>query len=920
MRGLARYVTRNLGRHRLRTAAAVLGIFLTMALLSAIQIGLDSISASYTDLVALQAGRADLVVSRRDGHLFLPDAFDPSEVATELAAHPELGASTPRWTALAQVEFSGQQHQALLLGLGVAREQELDLSGLEPAPQLSEGGCAVSRALAKRLSVTVGDSITLSVGPFGTTRTVPIQSVIDRQLLVPQEIRELVIVDAALARDLLGEPTRVHLLAAGLRESARFYDSRDLQASVRRLRELGDSVAAGLGMDYRVSLPKAGALMAFQDLASPLRAGFGVFVVLALCVTGLLVYSIISVAVEERIREFGILRTVGARRADIFRLVLGESALLCLLGVLPGALAGVGVARALLALVGLILGGGAGAIALAWSTAHLCMILGVGAALAIGGAMVPAFQATRWTLVDALDPLRRGQVHQPTVKEGGVHRSWLLTGLALSLVSVVVFFVLPTAFLSGDSSLMGSVVLGLLLSILVGFALLAVSALPWVERPILRVLQLLLGPAAELGARNLFRYRRRNNTTALMFILSVALVVFVASLVALFSRTALNMVEHFNGAELRLQSDDPEAGQLREGLRGITGVTEVSVVRFLKSRSSQGRAYDVVLSDLVGLKHLWLVPFGVDESLPRVLYTNHVRYAAGGPEDLLAVAAYRSTPDPMESGGETPPPVVLSQAAARFLDVRVGDRVELGFHLGAERRDGRFRVAAICSTLPGFAEFRSRVAHAVGSGILLPAVSFNALTQGVPTEARVVRYLVKTETDRAVQQAVAGEIRDRYDLRFRFGVKSVSEQQTEAIAVYWTTQVFFGLLVAVAVSIAVFALIASMASAVMERRWEVGMLKALGLRRSQLLKMFLSEALGISLASGVTGGGIGFLLAWLFVVQGGALAEIPVVVALPYVTFAATLTVCTAAGVIAAYLPTRRLLRRSATEILRMTD
>ena len=82
----------------------------------------------------------------------------------------------------------------------------------------------------------------------------------------------------------------------------------------------------------------------FQNVASPLRAIFGVFAVLALSVTGLLIYSIVSVAVEERIREYAILRTVGARRTDIFRLVLSESVFLCCLGVLPGVLAGAVVA------------------------------------------------------------------------------------------------------------------------------------------------------------------------------------------------------------------------------------------------------------------------------------------------------------------------------------------------------------------------------------------------------------------------------------------------------------------------------------------------------------------------------------------------------------------------------------------------
>jgi len=60
---------------------------------------------------------------------------------------------------------------------------------------------------------------------------------------------------------------------------------------------------------------------------------------------------------------------------------------------------------------------------------------------------------------------------------------------------------------------------------------------------------------------------------------------------------------------------------------------------------------------------------------------------------------------------------------------------------------------------------------------------------------------------------------ERFDLRFRFGVRSAAEQKREARVVYWTTQVFFGLLLAVAVVISVFALIASMATAVIERRW-----------------------------------------------------------------------------------------------------
>jgi putative ABC transport system permease protein len=910
------YVFRNFGRRRLRTAAGALGIFLTIALLVAIQIGLDSVSTSYTDLVALQAGNADLLITALGGHLFKPEPFDPAVVRAKLAKNPEVRGLAPRWVGIVQIQSSHGSQDALLIGVDPKAEREFDLWGLKPEPKLGDKACAVSQALAQRLKAKPGSQLTVSSSDFGNDAGLELETIVDRQLILPQEVREFIVVNDATARAILREPDRVHVLAGTFKEPGSYYDSRDLHASVLRLKRAGESIAAELGMDYDVRLPKATAITVFQNFASPLRAIFGVFAVLALSVTGLLIYSIVSVAVEERIREYAILRTLGARRTDIFRLVLSESVFLCGLGVLPGVLAGVVVARIIVTLVELAMHAQIGSVTLAFSWSNLLLTLAAGAALSVGSALIPALQATRWRIVDALDPLRRGQIRVEAQHEGGTNRPLFFTGIALSALSVVVFFVLPTAFLSGNSSLIGTVVLCLLLTILLGFTLVAAGALPLLQGLIMSLLAGVLGPSAELARRNLDRHRRRNTTTALMFILSISLVIFVASLVVLFSRMSMTMVEHFNGADLRLQSDDAGALGLTTELAGVKGVERVSEVRLLRSRTERGTAYDVVLSDLVGMKQLWLVPFGVDAELPRVLYTNHIRYADGGLEGLLRVANYQPAPVEAGSSNETPP-VVLSLAAARFLDVRAGDVVQLTFHLGPDRRTGRFQVAAICETLAGFDNFRSRVANAIGSGMLMPMSSFRHLTSDAPDEARMVRYFLKVAGDDAAQKAAATEIRERFDLRFRFGVRSAAEQKREAKVVYWTTQVFFGLLLAVAVVISVFALIASMATAVIERRWEMGMLRALGLRRSQLFRMFLGEALGLTLSAGVAGGAIGFALAWLFVLEAGSLAEIPVVFTMPYVTFLATFAISVVAGAVAAHLPTRRLLQKSPAEILR---
>jgi putative ABC transport system permease protein len=192
------------------------------------------------------------------------------------------------------------------------------------------------------------------------------------------------------------------------------------------------------------------------------------------------------------------------------------------------------------------------------------------------------------------------------------------------------------------------------------------------------------------------------------------------------------------------------------------------------------------------------------------------------------------------------------------------------------------------------------------------------MTQSAPVEAFHGVYFVKAGGDFNAQKAVAQRIREDFDVRYRFGVSSTAEQKMEARVLYWATQILFGALLGVAVIIAVFALIASMASTVLERRHEIGVLKGLGLRRSGLLRLFLGESVILTLSSGIAGGAIGFTLAWLFVLQASILMELGIAFTMPYITFAATLVISILAGALAAHLPTRRLLRRSAAEILRM--
>jgi len=71
----------------------------------------------------------------------------------------------------------------------------------------------------------------------------------------------------------------------------------------------------------------------------------GSFAVLALLLSSLGIYGVVSYLVEQQTREFGIRIALGAQRSDVMRLVLGDGAKMALVGVGVGVVAALGLTR-----------------------------------------------------------------------------------------------------------------------------------------------------------------------------------------------------------------------------------------------------------------------------------------------------------------------------------------------------------------------------------------------------------------------------------------------------------------------------------------------------------------------------------------------------------------------------------------------
>lgn len=111
-----------------------------------------------------------------------------------------------------------------------------------------------------------------------------------------------------------------------------------------------------------------------------------------------LVATTTVMSVQDRIREHAILQTLGLRPARIFRLVMAESLLMCLVG----GILGTGLALAALAWNGLAVG--AEGVTIAFRPSWELGTAGVAVSLAVGAlaGLVPAWQAARAQIVSSL--------------------------------------------------------------------------------------------------------------------------------------------------------------------------------------------------------------------------------------------------------------------------------------------------------------------------------------------------------------------------------------------------------------------------------------------------------------------------------------------------------------------------------------
>ena len=298
----------------------------------------------------------------------------------------------------------------------------------------------------------------------------------------------------------------------------RTFDRIDLAAAPgRTIDECRRELQERLGPGFQVETP-SGRGQHFEAMIAAYSVMMNASSLFAMFIGMFIIYNAFAIAVTERRTEIGILRALGASRAQIERLFLAESAITGVLGSVLGLFAGLLIARAVGSAVGTLINNVSG---LAQSQSDptaspwfLVVALGIGVATSIAAAFIPARTAAR---VDPVQALQKGRYQ---TLSAGENRTRAIAAAVLSAASVACL-----AIGGSRPVFYASYLLVIVVALLLAPAL--CLRLSRIMRPILKWV---LPVEGALAADSLVQAPRRTSASVAALMLSLALVIAFAGM------------------------------------------------------------------------------------------------------------------------------------------------------------------------------------------------------------------------------------------------------------------------------------------------------------------------------------------------------------------------------------------------------
>ena len=582
-----------------------------------------------------------------------------------------------------------------------------------------------------------------------------------------------------------------------------------------------------------------------------------VFVVVAMFVGSFIIMNSFAMSVRQRVKEFALLRAVGASPGSVFGIVFLQAVVIGIIGSALGVAAGAGLLAGLAKLLdnmGMPLLEGTGL------TAPIIVIsLVVGLAVTIIGALMPAREAALTHPVEAM----RGVSGS---REKSLVLRTIIGGLLLAAGAAAVAAAWVNEDLEQRQLIMGLGAGGVVLGLLI------VS--PTLARPVVAVLGLpfrMLRPSGRLALRNIVHNPRRTANTSGALMVGMALVCAGATLAASFNASTADEIDRSLKADLLVQP---------------------ATMSSSNTKLSSEKAKELAAID------------GVKETSSYTLYVNAVTKPDGSQNPaatslVIDPATYSSAYDIRVTSGSLSDLDATHVAVNKDENLKMGDKVTLTGPNGSVEAT----VGAIVDPkgIGGTYFYSPKVAAAVGSWT----------SPGTSTDPDHVLDaplgMLLTLEDGANLDTVRHKAEDIVADTYQYSVNDASQLSDKVgQRINQMLAVLYGLL-GLSIVIAILGIVNTLVLSVSERTREIGLMRAVGLGKTQLAGEIITESVLTSLYGTVLGGATGVVLAAALkkILEDQGLTSLSV----PWGQMVGMLALSVVVGIIAALWPALRASR-----------
>jgi putative ABC transport system permease protein len=549
-----RLIARGIMARKLRTALTSIAIVLGVAMVAGTFILTDQINSAFDDIFETGNSKIDAVVSRETEF----DSFEdpsppmPEAVVDRVAAVDGVALSVGQVSSQGQLIVDGEVLQSqggapaiVVSNVPAEINPSVPIEGRLPE---NPGEVALIQDVADREDLEVGRRVELAtavgarpVTLVGTFRYGDVESIGGATVVL------VTLADAQRWFEREGQVTTVFATAdPGVGE----------QELATRIRA---ALPAGLQVETAAENAQAQADDIAGEISGFLTPALLAFAGVALFVGAFIIFNTFSITVAQRVREFGMIRTLGATRGQVMRNVVGEAFLMGVVASLVGLAAGVGIAWGILRLFDAI-GFGIPAAGIEIRPRTVVAALIVGIVVTVVAAVGPALRATRVPPIAAV------------LLAGGI--ALFVYGLAGGLGATQALQVLG----------LGAVL------VFLGVAMLARFIVRPLARAIGAPIEAVAGTTGHLARANATRNTARTASTAAALMIGVGLVAFVAIFAAGLKDSFTGAIDRTLQGDLILQTDNfttfPAAAETV--VRDADGVEAYQFLRFPEVRTDPG--------------------------------------------------------------------------------------------------------------------------------------------------------------------------------------------------------------------------------------------------------------------------------------------------------------------------------------------